>query len=92
MSLLIALLIGLGVGAATGFWFKRNADYLLVDFIMGVSGSILGLALAFFTHSDQEFGLFSWRTTVIEIVGAAVFVAIYQLSLKIPKKKKKSIE
>jgi uncharacterized membrane protein YeaQ/YmgE (transglycosylase-associated protein family) len=80
------------MGVATGFWYQRNADYLLFDVLTGVAGSILGLFLDFIAHTGQVFGLFSWMGIVADIVGAAVFIGLYQLVLAIPKRKHKNIK
>jgi len=92
MSLLIALLIGVGMGLATGFWFQRNADYLLIDIVMGIAGSITGLFLLFLVNSAQNFSLFSVRGILVDMLGAAVFIGCYQLILAIPKRKHKNVK
>ena len=88
MSLLIALLIGVGMGVATGFWFRRNADYLLIDTISGVAGAIIGLAVYFFAWNGNIFSLVSVGALLSEVLGAAVLLLFYQLAIALPKKKK----
>lgn len=92
MSLFIALLIGMAMGAATGFWFRRNADYILIDVLAGIGGSILGLALYFFAANATIESLVSWRAVVAEVLGAAILLIAYQLVITIPKEKKKILK
>jgi uncharacterized membrane protein YeaQ/YmgE (transglycosylase-associated protein family) len=86
MSILIALLIGAGLGTVTGLTFKRNGDYMVIDLVVGVAGSLVGMALYAFTNLQS--GFFSLSGIFTSAVCAAVFLAIYQLILKIPKHKK----
>jgi len=86
MSILIALLIGAGLCTATGLVFKRNGDYMVIDLVVGVAGSLVGMALYAFTNLQS--GFFSPAGIFTSAVCAAVFLAIYQLVLKIPKHKK----
>lgn len=90
MSILIALLIGTGLGAATGVIFRRNGDYMVIDLVVGVAGSLVGMAIYAFTHLQSSF--FSVSGIFTSIVCAALFLALYQLVLKIPKQKQKNIE
>lgn len=85
MSLLIALLIGIGMGTAIGLWFRRNGDYMVIDLAIGIAGSIFGLALYFFTHTDQALYLVSLGGVVASIIGAAIGLALFQVILLIPK-------
>lgn len=91
MSLLIALLIGAGIGVASGIWFQRNADYLLVDILAGIAGSVLGLFLIFMASGAESFGLFSVSGVAADILGAAACISLYQALLAIPKRKHKNI-
>lgn len=92
MSLLIALLIGASMGVATGYVFKRNGDYMLIDLTLGIAGSVLGMCINFLAHLDSSIGLFSVSGTLASVVGAAIFLVVYQLVLKVPKQKQKNIE
>lgn len=92
MSLLVALIIGLGLGALTGFRFKRNGDYMLIDLVVGLAGSLIGLGLAFITRGTPTSSLFSWRSTLACLLGAAIGLVLYQSILFIPKEKKTSVE
>lgn len=86
MSILIALLIGAGLGVAAGLIFKRNGDYMVLDLVVGITGSLVGMAIYAFTNLQS--GFFSVSGIITSIVCAAVFLTIYQLVLKIPKHKK----
>ena len=87
MSLLIALIIGAGLGAGTGIWFQRNGDYMLFDLLVGIVGAVLGLALVVLSDSEEAFSLFSLKGTVASVLGAALCLILYQIILRIPKKK-----
>lgn len=86
MSILVALLIGTGLGVVTGLIFKRNGDYMVIDLVVGIAGSLVGMALYAFTNLQG--GFFSMSGILTAAVCSAVFLAIYQLVLKIPKHKK----
>lgn len=92
MSLFIAMIIGAGIGTVAGLWFRRDGDYMLFDILLGVAGAILGLAIVFLANPDGTMNLFSLKGVVADIIGAVIFVLLYQLVLQIPKKKKGSIE
>jgi uncharacterized membrane protein YeaQ/YmgE (transglycosylase-associated protein family) len=80
------------MGVATGLWFKRNADYLVIDILAGIAGSILGLFLVFMANDAESFGLFSWSGVAAGILGAAAFISLYQTLLALPKHKHKNIK
>lgn len=92
MNLLVAMIIGLTLGAATGLWFRRNGDYMLIDLLVGLVGAIVGLALVFFTHATEDFGLFSGLGILGSAIGAGLCLLLFQTILRIPKKKKGSVE
>lgn len=91
MNILIALLVGAVLGGGTGWWFRRNLDYLVVDVLVGISGALLGLATYFFTHTG-ELSFWSLGGLLAAVVGAAICLLIFQLILLAPKKKHKKVE
>ena len=90
MSILVALLIGAALGAGTGWVFRRNGDYMLMDLVLGTAGSLIGMAMYALTHLQS--GFFSVVGILTSVVCAAIFLVIYQLVLKIPKQKQKNVE
>lgn len=79
MGLLLAIIVGLAVGAVGGSLLQENFDLLFLDFLMGIAGAIVGDAVFFFAASGSQFLLFSWGGLLAQLVGALIFVLIFNL-------------
>jgi len=88
MSLLIALVIGVAVGASAGFLLREDADLLFMNILVGVVGSITGLAFNFFVLSAYATdALFSWPAILCSIIGASCSVLLFDvLHTLVPKR------
>lgn len=75
MSILLALIIGVIVGGVVGLWLLDNIDFLLLNIVLGVAGSVLGIVVYYFileqTHTNA---LFSLPGTLCAVIGALLFV------------------
>ncbi len=78
MGILLSLLIGLAVGGAAGFFLsERGFDHLLVNAVIGIAGSLLGLTGYFFlTAGTASTALFSLPAALCSILGALIFVLL----------------
>src|SRR4051794_13552393 len=76
MSLFIALFIGIAVGAGGSFFLTRNSDLLFINTLVGIVGSILGLAFYYFFLSGglADAGLFSLPASLCSAIGACLGV------------------
>jgi uncharacterized membrane protein YeaQ/YmgE (transglycosylase-associated protein family) len=78
MSLLIALVVGIAVGGGVGFLLIDNIDYLLMSTLMGVVGSIVGLAFYYFLLASAETtALFNLPSLLCSVIGALIFVLLF---------------
>lgn len=78
MSILIALIIGLAIGAAGQYFLQKEPDTLLMTVIFGVAGSIFGLVtyilMDFDTATNQ---LFSVPSILLSVLGSLLGVFIF---------------
>lgn len=79
MSLLVAIIIGIVVGALGSLMLQRNFDVILLEVLLGVAGAVLGGAVYFFAVTGATYLLFSWGSTAFSLLGAMVFVLIFSL-------------
>jgi uncharacterized membrane protein YeaQ/YmgE (transglycosylase-associated protein family) len=78
MSLLIALVLGLGIGAAGQFVMRKEPDALLMSVLSGVVGSLLGLTgYAVLDFNQATAALFSLPALLFCAVGALIAVLIF---------------
>ena len=80
MSILLALIIGIAVGFISSRFLPQNADQIMLNMLMGVSGSIAGLVLAFFiVPSEITDPLISLPVLLFATIGASIFVLLFGL-------------
>jgi len=78
MGFLLVLLMGLIVGAITGFLMKSNYPWY-IDILLGIVGAAVGGWLtSIFLGADLTTG-FNLTTLVVSVIGAVVVVAITRL-------------
>ena len=78
MGLILSLVMGLIVGAITGFLMKSNYPWY-IDIILGIVGSIVGGWLSsLLLGADLTTG-FNLTTLVVSVIGAVIVVALYRL-------------
>lgn len=79
MSLLIAIFIGILVGAGGGTLLLFNLDHLLMNILLGVCGSIVGLvaAVVWVPQETDTNSLFSLPSIICSVIGALAFVLVY---------------
>lgn len=78
MGFLLVLLMGLIVGAITGFLMKSNYPWY-IDILLGIVGAAVGGWLtSIFFGADLTTG-FNLTTLVVSVIGAVIVVAITRL-------------
>lgn len=79
MSLLVALVIGVLVGGGAGFFLFGHLDLIFLNMLLGVAGSILGLAAFYLlaVGNNATASLFSGAATVCSILGAFLVVLTF---------------
>lgn len=78
MGFLLTLLMGLIVGAITGFLMKSNYPWY-IDILLGIVGAAVGGWLtSLFLGADLTTG-FNLTTLIVSVIGAVVVVMIYRL-------------
>ena len=78
MGLILSLVMGLIVGAITGFLMKSNYPWY-IDIILGIIGSIVGGWLSsLLLGADLTTG-FNLTTLVVSVLGAVIVVALYRV-------------
>ena len=78
MGFLLVLLMGLIVGAITGFLMKSNYPWY-IDILLGIVGAAVGGWLtSIFLGADLTTG-FNLTTLVVSVIGAVIVVAITRL-------------
>jgi uncharacterized membrane protein YeaQ/YmgE (transglycosylase-associated protein family) len=77
VSLLLALLIGAGIGVIAGVVLLEDIDTIVLDIILGVAGSVLGMAIYYFLLAGTgDNGLFSVPAILSSTIGAGILVTI----------------
>jgi uncharacterized membrane protein YeaQ/YmgE (transglycosylase-associated protein family) len=79
MALLLAIIIGVAVGAIGGFLLQENYDLLVLNVLMGLAGAIIGDAVYYFSSDNVEYLLFSWGGAVSQFAGALLFVLLFSM-------------
>ena len=88
MSLLVAIVIGVLIGAAFAWFTDKSVDLLFINSLFGVAGSIIGLAVYFVGFQDaNSSSLLSLPGLLMEIIGALIFVQTFSLLHKVKPKK-----
>jgi uncharacterized membrane protein YeaQ/YmgE (transglycosylase-associated protein family) len=78
MSILLALIIGGGIGTAAAFILKENFNLLAVDIIFGIAGSVFGLLVYVASIGGVSgFGLFDPLGALCMLIGALLFVLLF---------------
>ena len=78
MGLILTLLMGLIVGAITGFVMKSNYPWY-IDIILGIVGAMVGgWITSIFLGADLTTG-FNLTTLIVSVLGAVLVVAIYRM-------------
>lgn len=77
MGFLLTLLMGLIVGAITGFLMKSNYPWY-IDILLGIIGAAVGgWITSLFLGVDMTTG-FNLTTLIVSVIGAVIVVAIYR--------------
>ena len=80
MNLLIALLVGAGIGWAIAVMSERDGEMRVLSAVIGVVGSVAAGALFTLLSSGQEVvRLFSWTSLVWSIIGALATSLLFAL-------------
>jgi len=80
MALLIAIVLGLLVGGLASYVWQENLDSLAINLIFGVAGAVFGTAFYYFVLNDATSGgLFSLAGLVTSLLGALIFVLIFNV-------------
>ena len=77
MGLLLALIIGAAVGGGAGYWLLENFDFLMMNILAGIIGSVLGAASYFFLINpgfNQSGWVFGLASALCSMIGALAFV------------------
>jgi uncharacterized membrane protein YeaQ/YmgE (transglycosylase-associated protein family) len=78
MSILLALVIGLAIGAAGQYMLQKELDTLFMSVMAGVVGSILGLVLfALLDFNTAASALFSLPSFLFCAIGALAAVVVF---------------
>jgi uncharacterized membrane protein YeaQ/YmgE (transglycosylase-associated protein family) len=78
MSILVALIIGVGIGTAGQYLLQKELDTLLMSILSGMVGSILGLACyVILDFNAATSTLFSLPATLFCMLGALLAVVIF---------------
>ena len=78
MSLLVAIILGIIVGAVAGYAIQENLDLMPINIFMGIIGAVLGDAVYYFVSGNDYF-LFTIGGMVSQIIGATLFVFIFSM-------------
>jgi len=83
MSLLLAMIVGILAGLAASLLVRKekSPDYLIIGGLIGMAGSLLGTGLWLFLFVDttETNQLFNWSALFMSIIGALVFVLVFNL-------------
>lgn len=80
MSILIALVIGAAVGYAIGKLLPPGANFIFINTLVGIAGSILGMAMYYlFLVGAAQASLVSLGGILSMIVGALIAVGVFVL-------------
>lgn len=80
MSILLALFIGAVIGVIAGFILREGVDHLIINAVLGIAGAVFGLGLYYLNSSaGTEGSLFSGRGILCSLVGALLFVLLFNL-------------
>lgn len=83
MGLILSIIMGLIVGAITGFIMKSNYPWY-IDLLLGIVGSAVGGWLSsVFLGADLTTG-FNLTTLVVSVIGAVIVVAVFRLLTRRP--------
>ena len=75
MSLLFAIIIGVGVGVAAAFLLSENLDHIMLNILVGLSGGIFGLVIyALFLNNQDTPPFIDVPSLLTSAVSAAIFV------------------
>ena len=78
MGLFVTLLVGIVVGGGFGFLLMDNIDFLLLNVILGVAGSILGLGIYYFLLAGtHETSFVSLPSILCSVITAMVLLLIF---------------
>lgn len=87
MNILVALVIGMAVGAAGQYMLQKELDTLMMSFIAGIAGSMLGLVTYVVLDFDTATtSLFNVRQLLFCCLGALVSVFAFSALHKIMEK------
>lgn len=78
MGFLLYLLMGLIVGAITGFLMKSNYPWY-IDILLGIVGAAVGGWLSSIFFGVDMTGGFNLTTLIVSVIGAVIVVAITRL-------------
>lgn len=78
MGLLLTLLMGLIVGAITGFVMKSNYPWY-IDILLGLVGAAVGGWLSSLLFGADLTTGFNLTSMIVAVIGAVIVVAIYRL-------------
>ena len=79
MSLLLAMIIGVIIGAGASFLFGPDPEKMFINCLLGLSGGILGLVFFFLTVPTDTDSLFSPVALLASAVLAALLVTLFNL-------------
>lgn len=83
MGLILSIIMGLIVGAITGFIMKSNYPWY-IDLLLGLVGAAVGGWLSsIFLGADLTSG-FNLTTLVVSVIGAVIVVALFRLVTRRP--------
>lgn len=92
MSILLALLVGLAVGAAGSFLLFDGIDSIVINLCLGVAGGLTGLAVYVFLLGGLDGNAFvDGRSLLSSALFALLFVAVLNLIRKIMPRRAASI-
>lgn len=80
MGLLLALIIGAAIGGGAGYWLLENFDFLVMNILAGIIGSVMGAASYFFfinTGLNQNGWVFGLASALCSILGALALVLLF---------------
>jgi uncharacterized membrane protein YeaQ/YmgE (transglycosylase-associated protein family) len=78
MGFILFIVMGLIVGAITGFIMKSNYPWY-IDLLLGIVGSIVGGWLTSVILGVDMTGGFNLTTLLVSVLGAVVVVGAYRL-------------
>jgi uncharacterized membrane protein YeaQ/YmgE (transglycosylase-associated protein family) len=78
MGLILSIIMGLLVGAITGFIMKSNYPWY-VDLLLGIVGAAVGGWLSSILFGVDLTTGFNLTTLIVSVIGAVIVVALYRL-------------